>query len=153
MVSCDGNSFRLIEGGTISTSSDMPLDERVAEISNDIAALIAEYNPSGIGVETIFSDSRYPGSALKLAQLRGAILLTLNGCGVTHKSYSPTTVKKSMTGNGHATKEQVQEAVRRTLRHKTVLEPNDIADAAAIAIIHAGCVRRENLEPSEWTVL
>ncbi|MGH7784274.1 MAG: crossover junction endodeoxyribonuclease RuvC, partial [Candidatus Binatia bacterium] len=76
------------------------------------------------------------GVAIKLGQIRGAILLLGEQKGLEIAEYSPRLVKKTVVGYGNAEKHQIQEMVRLLLGLKTVPEPHDAADALAIAICH-----------------
>ena len=85
-------------------------------------------------MEQIFSHGQNLKTALQLAHLRGAILLTLADAEVEVVHYSPTQVKRLLTGSGRAPKEQIQHAVKAELKLSAIPEPNDVADASAVAL-------------------
>jgi crossover junction endodeoxyribonuclease RuvC len=87
-----------------------------------------------MGIEQVFSLGRNPKSALLMAHARGAILMVAAQLNVPIIHFTPTQVKRLLTGSGRASKEQMQHAVARELRLDRVLEPNDVADASALAI-------------------
>lgn len=127
---------QLLEGGIISSRREQSLAERVMEIGNGIRELIEEFQPDAVAIEQVFSMARNPKSALLMAHARGAILLTVASMRKPLVHYTPRQIKKLLTGTGTASKEQVQFAIRRELGLASVLEPNDVADACAIALCH-----------------
>jgi crossover junction endodeoxyribonuclease RuvC len=89
-------------------------------------------------------------SALHLAQARGVILAVLASAGVQVAEYTPTAVKKSVTGNGRAGKEQVRSMVCHLLGIPDSRQPHDISDAIAVALCHLTTARfREAVEQAE----
>ena len=77
-----------------------------------------------------------PTTAILMGHARDVIILAAADAGIPMVSYPSTQIKKTMTGNGHAAKWQMQEAVRRELNLPTLPEPPDVADALAIALCH-----------------
>jgi len=100
-----------------------------------IANLIEEYTPESVAVESVFTALNVK-TALRLAELRGVILLAAEQAGIPAFSYSPREVKASVAGYGHADKEQVQQMVRALLGMTETPEPADAADALAVALCH-----------------
>jgi len=128
----DGPILR--EGGVIRSQAKMPLAERVLEIGQGLRDLIAEYQPDLMAIEQVFSFGRNPKTALLMAHARGAILMTAAEHKIPIIHYTPTQIKKLLTGNGRASKAQIQFAIQRELRLQKIPEPNDVADASAIAL-------------------
>lgn len=126
----------LLEGGIISSRRETPLAERILEIGSGIRELIEEFQPDAVAIEQVFSMARNPKSALLMAHARGAILYAVSSMQRPLVHYTPRQIKKLLTGAGTASKEQVQEAIRRELGLSEILEPNDVADACAIALCH-----------------
>ncbi len=126
----------LLEGGVISSTKSKTLAERVHEIGSGIREVLAEFSPGAIAIEQVFSMTRNPKTAVLMAHARGAILFAVAETGIPLVHYTPRQIKKLLTGTGTASKEQVQLAVQRELKLKRVLEPNDVADASAIALCH-----------------
>lgn len=131
----------LLEGGVISSSRTASLEERVLEIGNGIREILEEFQPESVAIEQIFSMPRSPKAALMMAHARGAILFAIAAkkCPLAH--YSPKQVKRLLTGSGTASKEQIQYAIQRELGLTEILEPNDVADACAIALCHFHSLR------------
>ena len=126
----------LIEGGLIRSTQANDLAERVLEIGRGIREVIEEFQPDAFAIEQVFSMPRNPKTAVLMAHARGAILLSAAEAKIPIVHYSPRQIKKLLTGSGTATKEQVQRAVQREFQLPQLLEPNDVADASAIALCH-----------------
>ena len=126
----------LVECGVIRTSSGAPLQERLLEIHEGVAGLVARYSPAVMSLETAFQ-GKNARSALTLGQARGAIIVAGARCGVEVAEYAPRAIKKAVVGTGAATKEQVAYMVRRHLRLRADPAPSDAADGVAAALCHA----------------
>lgn len=126
----------LREGGVIRSTPKLTLAERVLEISQGLREVLDQYRPQVMAIEQVFSTAQYPKTAILMAHARGAILLSAAQCGVGVVHYTPRQIKRLLTGSGKASKEQVQHAVTRELGLDTILEPNDVADAFAVALCH-----------------
>lgn len=111
------------------------LSRRLLEIGQGLQEIIAEYHPVAAAVEDVFS-AENARTALILGQARGMVLFVLASAGIPVISYSPNHVKKSITGQGRASKTQVRANVMYLLQlHTTPAE--DAADALALAYCHA----------------
>lgn len=126
----------LREGGVIRSTRGHTLAERVHEIASGVREVMTEFQPTVLAIEQVFSLVRNPKSALLMAHARGAILSTAveNGVPVVH--YTPTQIKRLLTGSGKATKDQIQRAIKTELGLDRLLEPHDVADALAVALCH-----------------
>lgn len=124
------------EGGVIRSTASLSLAERVHEIASGLAEVIVEHRPDVLAIEQVFSSGDYPKTAVLMAHARGALLHVAIEHGLAIAHYTPRQIKKLLTGSGKATKEQVQLAIQRELRLDRILEPNDVADAFAIALCH-----------------
>lgn len=132
-----GNSRPLLrEAGVIRSTPKLTLAERVREIGDGLQEVLEQYQPTVMALEQVFSTGQFPQSALLMAHARGAILYAAARHDVAVVHYAPRQVKRLLTGSGKAAKEQVQLAVKNELGLAAVLEPNDVADAAAIALCH-----------------
>jgi crossover junction endodeoxyribonuclease RuvC len=127
---------RLLEGGVISSTASRTLAERVHEIGSGLREVIAEFRPEAMAIEQVFSHAGHPKTAVLMAHARGAILFAASDAKLPVVHYTPRQIKRLLTGSGKATKEQVQLAIQRELELESVLEPNDVADAFAIALCH-----------------
>jgi crossover junction endodeoxyribonuclease RuvC len=126
----------LKEGGVIRSTQGLSLTERILEIGRGVREVIDQYQPATLAVEQVFSHAQFPKTAVLMAHARGAILLAAAEAGLAVVHYTPTEIKRLLTGNGRAGKEQIQLAIRREFSLPQLLEPHDVADAAAVALCH-----------------
>ena len=126
---------RLVAYGAVRTKpqDDQPL--RLLAICEHIRELVGKHHPDEVAVEDVFmaKDAR---AALALGQARGAAIVGASQAGCRVISYTALQVKKSVTGNGQAAKEQVGFMVQQLLQLNEPLHPTDAADAAAVALCH-----------------
>jgi crossover junction endodeoxyribonuclease RuvC len=131
----NGGGVSLRECGVIRTSPNTPLMERIREIYDATAALIARHGPFVMSVEDVFQGKNVK-SALKLGHARGAILLAAAHAQVKVAEYAPREIKKAVVGNGNASKDQVGFMVQQQLKLKDAPSPADAADGVAAALCH-----------------
>lgn len=134
LLSGSGRRPLLREAGVIRSNPKLSLAQRVCEIGSGVREVIQEHRPQMLAIEQVFSLGRNPKSALLMAHARGAILMTAIDCDVRVMHYTPTQVKRLLTGSGRASKEQIQHAVRNELKLSAILEPHDVSDATAVAL-------------------
>jgi len=127
--------FECLDFGCIRSSAKTEFYLRLKNIYDRVTDIILKYQPDYIALEDIFY-SRNVKSALQLGQARGAAILASLNKNKAIKSYSPREVKQALTGNGAASKEQVQRMVLSMLDIKEKITPLDASDALAIAICH-----------------
>jgi crossover junction endodeoxyribonuclease RuvC len=130
--SADGPVLR--EAGVIRSKPGISLAARVLEIGTGLREVIQEFKPEAMAIEQVFSLGKNPKSALLMAHARGAILMVAAESELPITHFTPTQVKRLLTGSGKASKEQMQHAVTRELGLDRLLEPNDVADASAVAL-------------------
>ncbi len=136
IVRYDGQRLVPVAYGAITTPSGSPLSFRLQTIYRQLRALIEAQQPAHAAVEELFF-ARNARTALSVGHARGVILLALADAGLSVFEYTPLEVKKAITGYGRATKEQMQQMVRLLLSLESAPQPDDIADALAVAICHA----------------
>lgn len=129
------NRLRYIADGAIHSDGDLSLAERLVQLYDGVAAVLAAWEPAEAAVEETFVN-RNPLSTLKLGQARGAVMLAPARAGLSVAEYQPSVVKKAVVGTGAATKDQVGMMVR-TLLPGSLAATKDAADALAVAICHA----------------
>ena len=134
LVTADGHRYRLLAAGVIAPRPSGGLGARLAEGYRRFTAILAEYRPSLLAMEDLFTTPRYPQAALKMAHLRGVLCLAAELNGVDVLSLTATTVKQRLTGNGHASKDQVQRMVFHLCEVPETKTPSDVSDAIALAI-------------------
>jgi len=124
----------LVEAGVVRTNGDLAIEKRLDQIAEDMDAILDKLKPELVAVEQLYSHYEHPRTSILMGHARGVILQRCAAGGVEVRSFSATRIKKSVTGNGHASKQQVQRAIRAVLGLSEVPEPNDVADAMAVAL-------------------
>ena len=140
-VEAERAAERLIEAGVIRTEADDVLEQRLNRMAQDTESLLEDFNPEIVAVEELYSHYAHPKTAILMGHARGVILQKCAEAGVEVRSFSATRIKKSITGNGRASKEQVQKTIRTILCLSELPEPNDVADAIAAALCCANSLR------------
>ena len=125
---------KLIEAGIIKMKSRV-LQEQILEFIEGFDLIISKHTINEVAIEDMFYAFN-PKSVIKLAQFRGAISLKVLLEFGNFSEYTPLQVKKAVTGNGKAQKEQVAFMVKRILNIKQEIKPLDITDAIAVALTH-----------------
>jgi crossover junction endodeoxyribonuclease RuvC len=128
----DGDS--LIEAGAVRTNPKSPLEVKLNQVAQDIDSLLKKFRPEIVAVEQLYSHYAHPKTAILMGHARGVILQSCAAAGIEVKSFSATRIKKSLTGNGRASKEQVQRTIQTILHLPRLPEPPDVADAIAAAL-------------------
>jgi crossover junction endodeoxyribonuclease RuvC len=141
VIEFDARQPRLIEAGVVRSKASGTLAERVGEIHDGVADVIASLKPEVLAIEELYTHYDRPTTAILMGHARGVIVLAAAQAGIEVVNYPATQIKKTITGNGHAAKWQMQEAIRRELNLPTVPEPPDVADALAIALCHGYLTR------------
>ena len=109
---------------------------RLVEIHAGVVDVIASLAPSTVAIEQLYSHYKHPRTAILMGHARGVICLAAAQAGVEVVNYSATQIKRILTGDGHAPKVQMQQAVQRELSLATAPDPPDVADALAAALCH-----------------
>ena len=144
LVREEGTALALVDYGVITTPSDQALPQRLQAIYQGLRGVIGEYQPEAAAVEELFF-SRNVRTALSVGHARGVTLLALADAGLRVFEYKPLEIKQAVAGYGGADKQQVQEMVRMLLNLERVPQPDDAADAVAVAICHVHSARMSAL--------
>lgn len=145
IVESDGRACRVLHYGALAGAAkrhNRSPGAVLREVHNLLCKLIEEFKPQAMAVESVFTALNMR-TALRLAEVRGVVLLAAEEHGVEVRSYSPREVKARVAGYGHADKRQMQLMVRAQLGMKDLPEPSDAADALAVALCH---IQAEKLE-------
>lgn len=124
---------RALEWGVIRSAASASQPERLAGIYRNLREIARRFNPQVVALEGVFY-CKNAQSALKLGQVRGAIMMAALEEGVEIREFSPAEVKVAVTGYGRAEKAQVQAMVKTILGLSELPEPHDAADALALAL-------------------
>jgi len=134
IVEMENSRLKLIEAGVVKFRAES-FKEKLEELNSALDTILSN-DIDQIAVEDIFL-AYNPKTALKLAHFRGAIVMKIMLSAGDYSEYSPLEVKRAITGNGKATKEQVLFMVKRLLNIRGEIKPFDISDAMAVAITHS----------------
>jgi crossover junction endodeoxyribonuclease RuvC len=121
--------------GSIHTSKTTSLPSRLDKIFSKLLQLLKSEKPDLMVIEDVYSLNRYPKSGILLGQVTGVIQLAGFHADVTTIEVPVREAKQILTGNGNASKEQLEKAVRHRLNHKTCIKPVHASDAAGLALI------------------
>jgi crossover junction endodeoxyribonuclease RuvC len=136
VVSIDGPRMGAVDGGVIEAPAGDPTENRLAEIHDALADLLARHDPVAVALEGVYF-GRNVRSAIAVGQARGVALLAAAQAGLPCFDYTPQAVKLAVCGSGAATKDQVQRMVG-TLLGISKPRSDHTADALAVAICHSG---------------
>ncbi len=134
----------VIDYGAITTPASWDMPRRLQHIYQELAALIAKHHPTDAVVEKLFF-SKNVRTALSVGQARGVALLAAAQAGLVIHEYTPLQIKQSVVGYGRAEKMQIQQMVKILLQLESIPQPDDAADALAVAICHAHSAHFEKL--------
>lgn len=126
----------LLASGVIRTAPPAALSERLRDIHAAVTAVLEAHRPDSVAIEEMFF-LKAAHTVRATLQARGVILLAAAQARLPVSEYNPRTVKVALTGSGNAEKAQMQRVVQAVLKLREILRPDDVADAAAIALCHA----------------
>jgi crossover junction endodeoxyribonuclease RuvC len=128
---CEAGVIRSAEGRA---PADMAY--RVSNLYDSIVGVLDQFRPQVVVVEQLYAHYQHPRTAILMAHARGVIFLAAAQRQLSVISYNATRIKKTITGNGRAPKDQVQRTIQRELGLRELPEPPDVADALAVALCH-----------------
>jgi len=124
----------LIDGGVVRLTPKTPLADRLIELEQELDSIVAEHKPEVCAVEQLYSHYAHPRTAILMGHARGVILLVARRHSLRIEQFAANRIKQSVTGNGHASKVQMQRAVQSQWNLPNLPEPPDVADALAVAL-------------------
>jgi crossover junction endodeoxyribonuclease RuvC len=131
------------ELGCARSRSKQPLEARLRAIYDEVFAVLARWRPEVAVLEGLYSEYRFPRTAILMGHVRGAICLAADQSGARVVEISPAEVKQALTGSGRASKGQIRRAVTRMLALDSPPDSEHICDALAMAVVGAA---REGVE-------
>ncbi len=135
-------SAAVLEFGCLKMSSKEALQFRLQKIYAEINKLVVKYKPDQVAIEDLFY-AKNPKVAIKLGHARGVAIVAAVNLGVPTFEYAPREVKQAVTGNGAASKEQIQRMLQQILNLKDLSGSFDASDALAVALCHLNRVNRK----------
>ena len=144
LVRQQGDRLLQVDYGCIKTSPKETHHNRLAKLYADIKALLNDFKPNVVAVERLYFGENSK-TAMAVGQARGITLLAAAERKIELVEYTPLEVKMAVTGYGKADKKQVQQMVKTLLKLAAIPEPDDAADALAVAICHLHSYRLARL--------
>jgi len=132
--------IQLLDYGCIKTAAGLPMGLRLNQIAQDLKTLIKKWKPVQASVEKLFFNKNVK-TAITVAQARGVIIQVLEENHVEQEEYTPLQVKSAVCGYGKADKKMVQEMVKVILGLSKVPQPDDAADAIALALCSSNSLK------------
>ncbi len=135
VIGCLQRGGDLSDWGAITTKAGIASHIRLQEIYSAVRTLIDQWRPDVLAVEDVYVLDRYPRAALQLGEVKGVIALAAAEAHLEFMQVKPAEIKRALTGNGRASKQQVHTAVQRSLGLRHGITPDHASDAAAIALV------------------
>jgi len=136
IVEAERGNYHLMQFGTITTSPELPFEQRLLTIFQDMNQLIDTVKPDVMAIEELFWGHNVT-TGIGVSHGRGVILLSAAQHQLPIFEYTPMQIKLAVVGYGNATKLQVMDMTKRLLKMERVARPDDAADAIAVALCHA----------------
>jgi len=134
VVEALGRGGRACEWGGIRTDSRSPMPSRLCRLFDSLVDILERWIPDLMIVEDVFVVNRFPRIAIQLGEVRGVICLAAWKQNIPIADIKPTEMKKALTGNGRAAKDQIEKSLRRMLGIEGRIIPNHASDAMAMAL-------------------
>lgn len=132
----NGKGPVLMEAGVLTTVETDTMGLRLRALYAGLSEVITEFKPDTMVVENLYSHYKHPQTAVIMGHARGIAFLAAANLDIPINCYAATRIKKSITGNGRASKMQVQRSVQSIMKLAKAPEPFDVADAIAVALCH-----------------
>lgn len=130
----------LVAARCIRTPVDLPVEQRLARLRDELEAIVVELRPTAFAVERVLFSGN-ARTAMATGQAAGVALLVAAEHGLSVTAYSPNEVKATVAGDGRADKDAVARLVAAQLRLERPPRPVDVTDALAVAITHLAHAR------------
>jgi len=131
-----GTDIRVLEAGIIKTNRSREFELKLKEIYSEVGKIVRQFKPDYIAVEELYSHYAHPKTAIIMGHARGVVFLQAARKNIPVISYASTRIKNSVTGNGRASKSQVQKMIKVALKLEKDIDSPDTADALAAALCH-----------------
>lgn len=145
ILSDSRGSPELLEAGVLRMKKDRSLAERLKELHEGLQDIFSSMPITEVAIEQLYSHYERPRTAILMGHARGVLCLGAANAGLPIHSYASTMVKKMLTGNGRASKAQMQHAMQLQLGLSQLPDPPDVADALAVALCHFFSTRPSQL--------
>ncbi len=143
-IETKGDEIAMINCGALTAPARSSIGERLSYLYNQLLEVISRYQPDAVAIEQPFMGKNVK-SALAIGQAQAIAILAATNQGIPTYEYTPTQVKQRVANYGASSKEQIQEMVRLQLGLSQIPQPNDAADALAVALCHLSEIHLSNL--------
>ncbi len=133
---------KLKEAGVIRTKARDGISDRLEKIHESLLNIVKEYKPEVLVLEKLYSHYKHPVTSILMGHARGAVCLVAGASKVKLASFPSTRIKKAVTGNGHASKQQIQRMIQGLFGLKEKPQPMDVSDALACALCYVNAELR-----------
>ncbi len=144
VIESSDDKVTLVDYGALSTPARSSIGERLSSLFNQLSEVVSQCQPDAVAVEQPFL-AKNVKAALAIGKAQAVAILVAANRGIPTYEYTPTQIKRMVANYGASSKEQVQEMVRLQLGLSEVPEPNDAADALAVALCHLSETHLSNL--------
>jgi len=148
VIEGEGDDIALVDYGALVSPERSTIGERLSYLYTNLLQIIRRHRPDALAVEQPFV-AKNARSALAIGRAQAVAILAAAGEGIPTSEYTPTQIKQRVANYGASSKEQIQEMVRLQLGLAEVPEPNDAADALAVALCHLGEIHMSRLLASQ----
>ena len=138
------DEIALINCGALTAPARSPIGERLSYLYNQLLEIVARYQPDAVAIEQPFM-AKNVKTALAIGRAQAIAILAATNKGIPTYEYTPTQIKQRVTNYGASSKEQIQEMVRLQLGLAQIPQPNDAADALAVALCHLSEIHLSHL--------
>jgi len=135
VIETEEDKISMVDCGVLKNPERSPIGERLSYFYGELLKIISRYKPDTVAVEQPFV-AKNVRSALAIGRAQAVAMLAAANKGLQVYEYTPTAIKQRVADYGASSKEQIQEMVRLQLELSEVPQPNDAADALAVAICH-----------------
>ena len=142
IIESNDGEMEIIEAGVLRTNARAEMSQRLVELGREFGSVLEQFKLEVMAIEELYSHFNHPKTAIIMGHARGVIFYKAAEAGIQVVPYASTRIKKSLTGNGRATKGQMQQAIQTHMGLKTLPEPPDVADALAVAWCHVQAMNR-----------
>lgn len=151
IIDFEKNEYKTITYGCIYTDKDLELEERLLIIYEELERIIKKFKPDHMAIEELYF-FKNAKTVISVGQARGVTVLAGMKAKLNPKGYTPLQVKMGITGYGKADKKQVQKMVQKILKLDEIPEPDDAADALAIAVTHINSLTSSLVKSSKTSL-
>lgn len=137
VIDCSRGRCTLVEGGVLEPRSDLPLEQRLAQLHCAMVEVVRSTQPDCMVVEELWTSYKNPTTAVLMGHARGVIALAAGNTGIALEHLAHSLVKRALAGSGAARKSQVSGVVVQLLGLAAAPQPEDVSDALALAIAYA----------------